>query len=341
MNTIERKRGHIDSALQQQSHTNCFDSIRLRHCALPNVNLDQVTLTTKFFDKITNAPFFVSSMTGGPAESEKINRHLAEACCELGIAMGVGSQKISLEQDGTAGLSRSIRHAIGNQPLFANFGAVNLANLKHVSELSRILDPIEADALILHLNPMQEVFQKSGDTDWSGVLDHIARVCEWSPVPVVVKEVGFGLDLQSSGLLVGAGVHVLDVAGMGGTRFADIEIGLNPEIQQKISSDRVFDDWGYTTVESLCNIKRGLPSSTCWASGGVRHGLDVAKCLCLGAMAVGIAGRFLRPATESTDAVIGVMRQFMSELRISCFGVGVRSTQDLNDTYILGRANGN
>ena len=166
MDNIGRKRGHIKSALNQESHQSCFDSIRLKHRSLPNVSLNAIILETQFFDKTTDAPFFVSSMTGGPSESERINRHLAEACKELRIAMGVGSQRISIQDGEASGLSWSVRRAIGDLPLFANFGAVNLPQLKTVQELGRILDPIEADALILHLNPMQEVFQPDGDTDW-------------------------------------------------------------------------------------------------------------------------------------------------------------------------------
>ena len=336
MNNLERKRRHIDVALEQQPARNCFDSIRLRHRALPNVSLKEITLDTEFFGKTAAAPFFVSSMTGGPSESERINRHLAEACNELGIAMGVGSQRIAMQEGSVSGLTWSVRNAVGTRPLFANFGAVNLPQLNAIQDLGRILDSIEADALILHLNPMQEVFQPNGDTDWTNIIDHIAQVCAWSPVPVVVKEVGFGLDVQSAKELASIGVNVLDVAGMGGTRFADIEIALNAEIRQTLSTDNVFDHWGYTTIESLGMIKKELPTMTCWASGGIRNGLDVAKSICMGASAVGIAGKLLRPATESTDAVIIALRQFMSELRISCFGLGVRSSIGLSRSHILG-----
>ena len=335
MDNIGRKRGHIKSALNQEPHQSCFDSIRLKHRSLPNVSLNAIVLETQFFNKTTDAPFFVSSMTGGPSEAERINRHLAEACKELRIAMGVGSQRISIQDGEASGLSWSVRRAIGDLPLFANFGAVNLPHLKTIQELGRILDPIEADALILHLNPMQEVFQPDGDTDWRDIIGYISKVCEWSPVPVVVKEVGFGLDLHSSKELVSAGVKILDVAGTGGTRFADIEIGLNENIREILSTNDVFNNWGYTTTECLINISRALPSTTCWASGGIRNGLDVAKSMCLGASAVGIAGRLLRPATESTDAVLKVMKQFISELRITCFGLGVETVRDLNNSHIL------
>jgi isopentenyl-diphosphate delta-isomerase len=335
VNNLERKRGHIEVALEQQSVRSCFDRVRLKHRALPNVSLNAIHLGTDFFGKPAAAPFFVSSMTGGPSESERINRHLAEACNELGIAMGVGSQRISIQEGNVSGLTWSVRNAIGERPLFANFGAVNLPQLDAIQDLGRILDSIEADALILHLNPMQEVFQSSGDTDWRNIIDDIAQVCAWSPVPVVVKEVGFGLDVRSAKALVASGVDVLDVAGMGGTRFADIEIALNPEIHETLSSESVFDGWGYTTIESLNMIKSALPQTTCWASGGIRNGLDVAKSMCLGASAVGVAGKLLRPATESTEAVLATLQQFMSELKISCFGLGVESSKDLNRSHIL------
>ena len=335
MNNLDRKRGHIQVALEQEPTQSCFDSIRLQHRALPNVNLCEIDLETDFFGKSAAAPIFVSSMTGGPSESELINRHLAEACNEMGVAMGVGSQRISMQEGSLSGLNWSVRSAIGDRPLFANFGAVNLPQLGAVQDLGRILDPIEADALILHLNPMQEVFQPSGDTNWKQITDHIAEVCAWSPVPVVVKEVGFGLDVQSATELVSAGVSVLDVAGRGGTRFADIEIALNANIRKTLSTDNVFDDWGYTTTESLTAIKRAFPTMTCWASGGIRNGLDVAKSMCIGASAVGVAGKLLRPATESTEAVVTVLRQFMSELRITCFGLGVGSSMGLNRTHVL------
>jgi isopentenyl-diphosphate delta-isomerase len=335
VNNLDRKRGHIQVALEQEPTQSCFDSIRLRHRALPNVNLSEIDLETDFFGKSASAPIFVSSMTGGPSESERINRHLAEACNEMGVAMGVGSQRISMQEGSLAGLNWSVRNAIGDRPLFANFGAVNLPQLGAVQDLGRILDSIEADALILHLNPMQEVFQPSGDTNWKQIADHIAEVCAWSPVPIVVKEVGFGLDVRSAADLVSAGVIVLDVAGRGGTRFADIEIALNADIRETLSTDHVFDNWGYTTIESLSMIQRAFPTTTCWASGGIRNGLDVAKSMCLGARAVGIAGKLLRPATESTEAVVTVLKQFMSELRISCFGLGVGSSIDLNRTLVL------
>jgi len=271
-------------------------------------------------------------MTGGPERAEVINRHLAEACRETGLAMGVGSQRIGLERGQTSGLAKSVREAIGKQPLFANFGAVNLLHLRHVSDLQQILDPLEADALILHLNPMQEVFQLGGDTDWTGVLEAIARTCEWCPVPVIAKEVGFGLDAFSAVRLLDAGVSVLDVAGRGGTRFDRIEQQLARADADP--ADEVFADWGLTTVESLQEIHAARPDASILASGGIRNGLDVAKSLCLGAQSAGIAGAVLRDALVSTEAVVATLTRFKDDLRIACFGLGVRAVSDLTPEHI-------
>ena len=332
MNHIDRKNQHIELALAQSEPRSPFDRLRITHRALPEVNLSDIDLSTTLLGHRQRAPLFISSMTGGPARAETINRHLAEACQETGLAMGVGSQRIGLERGETAGLAESIRHAIGKQPLFANFGAVNLRTLSALSELNRILDPLEADALILHLNPMQEVFQTGGDTDWSGVLDAIAATCDWCPVPVIVKEVGFGLDPVSAEQLLDAGVSLLDVAGRGGTRFDRIEQQLaHPE---GATPEEVFADWGLTTVESLRAIKAVRANAPLVASGGIRNGLDLAKSLCLGAQAGGIAGAVLQDALISTDAVVATLSRFTDDLKIACFGAGVGSVSEWGAQHI-------
>lgn len=332
MNQIDRKNQHIELALAQSEPRSPFDRLRIKHRALPEVNLSEIDLSTQLLGHRLRAPLFVSSMTGGPARAETINRHLAEACQETGLAMGVGSQRVGLELGETAGLAGSIRQAIGQQPLFANFGAVNLLTLSQMSELHRILDPLEADALILHLNPMQEVFQTKGDTNWSGVLEAIARACDWCPVPVIVKEVGFGLDPVSARQLLDVGVSLLDVAGRGGTRFDRIEQQLANTENTK--PEEVFSDWGLTTVEALRAIKAVRPDAPLLASGGIRNGLDLAKSLCLGAQAGGIAGAVLQDALISTDAVVATLSRFTDDLRIACFGAGVRSVSEWNTQYI-------
>jgi L-lactate dehydrogenase (FMN-dependent) and related alpha-hydroxy acid dehydrogenases len=179
---------------------------------------------------------------------------------------------------------------------------------------------------------MQEVFQTGGDTDWSGVLDAIAATCDWCPVPVIVKEVGFGLDPVSAEQLLDAGVSLLDVAGRGGTRFDRIEQQLaHPE---GATPEEVFADWGLTTVESLRAIKAVRSNAPLVASGGIRNGLDLAKSLCLGAQAGGIAGAVLQDALISTDAVVATLSRFTDDLKIACFGAGVGSVSEWGAQHI-------
>ena len=332
MNQTERKNKHIDLALLQSQSCSTFDRLRIKHRALPEVNLGEIDLTTSLLGHTLSAPLFISSMTGGPARAEAINIHLAEACRERGLAMGVGSQRIGLEFGETAGLAGSIRKAIGGQPLFANFGAVNLPTLTNISDLQSIIDPLEADALVLHLNPMQEVFQAGGDTNWHGVLESIAATCDWSTVPVIVKEVGFGLDALTACQLLDVGVKLLDVAGRGGTRFDLIEQQLSQG--EHLDSRDVFKDWGLTTVESLRTIKAARKNAPVVASGGIRNGLDLAKILCLGAQAGGIAGAVLQDALISTDAVIKTLTAFTDDLKIACFGAGASSVLKLSEDHI-------
>ncbi len=339
MNANARKLGHLEHALNQPAQPNAFDRVRLRHSALPECDLNAIDLGTPFLNRQIAAPLFVSSMTGGPQQAERINRHLAEACSEMKLAMGVGSQRIGIQDGQVAGLNYSIRQAMGNQPLLANFGAVNLQHLSAIEDLGAILEPIEADGLILHLNPMQEVFQSAGDTDWRGVLDRIQAVCHWSPVPVIVKEVGFGLDEATAKRLLEAGVHILDVAGRGGTRFDDIEISMNQN-QDLLSSSSVFSGWGYSTVECLMTLSGKLPGASLWASGGIRNGHDVVKALCLGAECAGMAGALLPSAMISTEAVLKMMHTTLTEMRIACFGMGVERIRDLDQTYIWEVDNG-
>ena len=333
MNTLARKISHIEHATaQQKNRVSPFGGIRLRHCALPEVDLQQIDLATNCFDHILAAPLFISSMTGGPSLASSINTHLAEAARELGLAMGVGSQRIALESDHHAGLGSSVRKAIGNQPLFANLGAITASQLHDIQCIERILAPLNADALILHFNPMQEALQDNGDKNWTGVLSACEAICKWCPIPVIAKEVGFGFDLHSARLLVNAGVNVIDVAGMGGTHFGAIEQSLSSETATQQLGD-LFVDWGYSTPECLTELQ-ALEGTTLWASGGIQSGLDVAKALALGARLCGLGGRLLEPALHSTESVVGTLEQIIYELKLSCFGIGVGHVQEISTRHL-------
>ena len=332
MNAAQRKQWHIEQALRQQAApvaaAHPFDRIRLTHNALPDVNFDEIDLSAEFFGQSMASPMFVSAMTGGIDWANDINRALAEACRERSWAMGVGSQRIQLDDDRGQGFEK-LRYWAGDIPLFANYGAVNLLSLKDVRDLQRLTDPLQADALVLHLNPMQEVFQHGGDLNWKGVARRLEAVCQALPLPVVVKEVGFGITPKVAKQLVELGVAAIDVAGRGGTRFDSIEAAANTRVQSQAA---VFVDWGQDTVECLQQMPE-LPIDV-WASGGLRNGLDVAKSMALGASACGFAGRLLEPATQSTEAVIETMDQLSGELRLACFGLGVQRVSDIDRAHV-------
>lgn len=328
----QRKRDHLEIVAAGRHLTDQvglgFDSIRFEHCALPEMDLAEVELGVAFLGKRLAAPILISSMTGGPVEADRINRHLAEAAQALGIALGVGSQRIAIEQAGAAGIGTRLRELAPDVPLLANFGGAQIALGYGLDEARRVVEMIGADALIVHLNPLQEVLQPEGDRDWRGVLDGIARIVPLLGVPLVVKEVGCGLSATVARQLVEAGVQVLDVAGSGGTSWAAIEAerGVHPR-QRRVAQP--FADWGISTVDSLLAVREACPQAVIIGSGGVRHGLDAARAIRLGADLVGQAAGALAAARESTEAVIEHFQILIDQLRIACFCTGSRDLASL------------
>lgn len=326
---LQRKQDHIDLVLEQRQYAaqwSDFDAIRLPHNALPDVNFAEIDLSTRFLGHSLHLPFLISSMTGGPARAEAINTHLAEAARELGLAMGVGSQRVALtgKGDGAAGLEARIRQLMGNQPLFANLGAVQLVEEAGTHMALRAIESLEADALILHLNPMQEMMQDGGDIQWQGVSQAMAAFIAKSPVPVIVKEVGFGISAKTALQLQEMGVAAIDVAGRGGTNFGLVE-GARSHQAAGGDTAQLFAHWGLTTVESLTAIKADPSISLpLVASGGIRHGLDAARAVFMGATLVGQAGPVLKAAINSTQSVIDHYTLMAHHLRIALFGAGAK-----------------
>ncbi|WP_105629860.1 alpha-hydroxy-acid oxidizing protein, partial [Cronobacter sakazakii] len=220
----QRKNDHLDIVLHperaKQTIRTGFEQWRFEHCALPELALDDIDLSTRLFGRVMKAPLLISSMTGGARRASDINRHLAEAAQTLGLAMGVGSQRVALESEDNWGLTGELRRYAPDIPLLANLGAAQIGSLQGLDYARRAVEMVEADALIIHLNPLQEALQTGGDRDWRGVLAAIKRVVNALSVPVVVKEVGAGLSVPVARQLAEAGVTMLDVAGAGGTSWA-------------------------------------------------------------------------------------------------------------------------
>lgn len=304
-----------------------LEKYSLIHCAMPEMALDDVDLRVSLLGKPLQAPLLISAMTGGTATAARINFHLAEAAQTLGIAMGVGSQRPAIE-DPAASWTYQVRQSAPDAFLMANLGAVQLNYGYGVEQCRRAIDMIRADALVLHLNPLQECLQPDGNTDFSNLLARIEALCKTLPVPVVVKEVGWGLSEEVAHQLAQVGVAALDVAGAGGTCWSEVERHrIGQPAMRSIASD--FADWGIPTSESIQLARQGAPDLPIIASGGIRTGIDVAKCIALGADAAGVAHPLLQPAMLSPEAVIERLSILTDELRIAMFCVGARDVAAL------------
>ena len=328
-----RKADHIRINLEEDVQfprlSNGFERYRLMHQALPEVDLEAVDTSVPLFGKTLRLPFLISSMTGGTEAARVINRNLAEGAQARGIAMGLGSQRTGIEQPETAG-TFVVRDVAPDILLFANLGAIQLNYRYNVDQCRRAVEMIEADALILHLNPLQEAVQADGDWDWRGLLGKIEQVVKTVGVPVVAKEVGWGISEAAARQLHDAGVAAIDVAGAGGTSWTEVEYhrATSDELRQLA---RAFADWGIPTAESLQMARRAAPDLPLIASGGMRTGIEAAKALALGATAVGVASSFLRAAALGAAEVVAVVDQLAAELRVAMFATGAGDVAALRE----------
>jgi isopentenyl-diphosphate delta-isomerase len=333
----QRKSEHLHINLEEDVSfprlTTGLERYRFLHNALPEIALGQVDLATTLFGKPLRLPLLISSMTGGTAEAQRINFHLAEGAQAVGIAMGLGSLRAVLEAPHLADTFR-IRHLAPDILLFSNLGAAQLNTGFDLAACQRAVDLVEADALILHLNPLQEILQEDGDTDWRGLLTKIEEVCRHLEVPVVVKEVGWGISAPVARQLVEAGVAVIDVAGAGGTSWSQVEM-YRATTERRRRHCAQFADWGIPTAEALIAVKAALPDTPIIASGGLRSGMDLAKVLALGADMGGLAGPFLRAAQHSAQAVVDLADEMADILRTVMFCLGITEVKALQGTTAL------
>ncbi len=334
-----RKADHIrinlEENVQFSSLTNGFERYRLVHQALPELDLREVDTRVKLLDKTLKVPLLISSMTGGTEAARALNRNLAIGAQARGIAMGLGSQRTGIEQPETAETFR-VRDVAPEILLFANLGAVQLNYRYGVEQCHRAVEMIEADALILHLNPLQEAVQVDGDWNWSGLLDKIEQVVKYLGVPVVAKEVGWGISESAARQLKGVGVAAIDVAGAGGTSWTEVEYHrATSDAFRKLA--RSFADWGIPTAESLLMARRGAPGLPLIASGGMRTGIETAKAVALGATVVGVASSFLKAAAAGPEEVIAAIDQLTAELRVAMFCAGAGDISALRDANRLMR----
>jgi len=335
----QRKQDHLRICLDSDVRSgvsNGLERYRLVHHALPEMALDDVDTRTTFLGHALRAPLLISAMTGGTAEARDINRRLAAAAQTLGIAIGLGSQRAGLEEPALMA-TYQVRDVAPDVLLFANLGAVQLNYGYGVDHCRRAVEAVGADGLVLHLNPLQEALQPQGNTDFGGLLARIAALCRALGVPVIVKEVGWGLSAEVASRLREAGVAALDVAGAGGTSWSEVERrrGATPE---EIAVAEAFVDWGLPTAASLCQVRSACPDLPVIASGGVVDGVEAAICLALGAALVGMAATLLRPATDSVEAVVRRLEVVVRQLRIAMFCSGAKTIPALDTSRLTARS---
>lgn len=333
-----RKSDHIRINLEedvQSGLTTGLEKFRFVHEALPEINLADVDAHLDLMGKRLEVPILISSMTGGTPEAFEINARLAEAAEQAGMAMGVGSQRVALEKKETR-TSFQIRRFAPTALVFANLGAVQLNYGLNVADCQRAVEMVEADGLILHLNPLQEALQAEGNTNFTGLLKKIEQVCRGLDVPVIVKEVGWGVCGATARRLVEAGVQVIDVAGAGGTSWSQVEMFRMEDVnRRKVAAG--FRDWGIPTAEAILQVRQAAPEVKLFASGGLRDGIEIAKCVALGAELGGMAGGFLRAAVQSLDAVMALADVLKRQIQICMFASGATRLEELRDNGKLER----
>ena len=334
----ERKADHIRINVEEDVRSalsNGLERYAFVHRALPEINLEDVDTHLTLFGRRLNAPLLISSMTGGTEQAEAINHNLATAAQKIGVAMGIGSQRAALEDEKQISTFQVRRYA-PDILLFANLGAVQLNYGYAIAHCQRAVEMIEADGLILHLNPLQEAVQREGNSQFAGLLKKIEKICRALSVPVIVKEVGWGICEGDAHRLAEAGVAAIDVAGAGGTSWSQVEMHrAKDEYQKKLAA--AFVDWGIPTADAIENVRRAAPDMTIFASGGLKNGIEVAKCIAMGAVLGGMAGAFLRAAAESEEKTIAALAEMQREIQVCMFAAGAGNLEQLRKIGLIKR----
>ncbi|MDH5811964.1 MAG: type 2 isopentenyl-diphosphate Delta-isomerase [Candidatus Verstraetearchaeota archaeon] len=336
----DRKLSHImicrdfDVSYKKGTH---LDDVELIHCALPELDLEEIDISTRLFGKTISAPIIISSMTGGHPETKKINERLAKAANKLGIGLCVGSQRAALENPALEDTFRVVREISKDLLVIANIGAAQLLSPKAREYAEEAISMIDADALAVHLNPLQELVQPGGDVRFKGVINALSDLANSLNKPLIVKEIGCGISREVARELVKAGVSAIDVAGAGGTSWAAVEFYNSKQRGDILKSEvaETFWDWGIPTAMSLCEVLSLKPKLTVISSGGIQNGLHVAKSIALGADLAGIARTLLLPAFSSDEAIVDRLSRIIAELKTSLALVGCRSLVQLKSTPLV------
>ena len=321
---MNRKDDHIQYAYAQPTKTNDFDLIKFVHHAFPEINEGDIDLSVSIFQKRFPLPFYINAMTGGSEQAKTLNERFAMLAKHFKIPLATGSVSAAIKNPSLADTFTVIRKVNPDGFVIANVGAGQT-----VENAKKAIQLLNANALQIHVNAVQEVVMPEGDRDFSGWLSSIQKIKEHISVPLIVKEVGFGMSKKTIGQLLKIGVELIDVAGQGGTNFAVIEN------QRRTKAFSSFDDWGISTVQSLINAKN-YPQAQIVASGGIRTPLDVVKSLALGAKIVGLSGYFLHLVKDHThEEAVEKLNQFIEEMKMIMLVLGKKNILALKEAELM------
>ncbi len=332
----DRKKDHVELTVTDgtQYHQSAgFERYRFIHNALPEVNSEEVSTEAELLGESFSFPLFISSMTGGYAEAGPVNAIIAEFCEAEDLPFGVGSQRAMLEDDSLTDTFSVVREKAPNAFICSNIGGVQLIGGLGTKRLTRLIDSVKADAIIVHLNPLQELMQPEGDRDFKGVLEGIEQLVKDTELPVIVKETGAGISEHTARRLLNAGVEVIDVAGAGGTSWAKVE---NFRSANSNANHR-FDEWGIPTVECIHQLSKleWERSFEIIASGGIRSSFDIAKSLCLGAHFTATAQPVIKAIKkDGYDGLESLFNQWKQDLSTIMVLLGCTSVRELNGSHI-------
>jgi len=338
--TGKRKVDHIHICLEQKAQaknaTTGFEDVSLIHRALPEINKSKINLSTTFLGKKFYAPLIVGAMTGGAEEATAINASIAEAVEKLGLGMGLGSQRAAIENKNLEKTYRVARDKAPHAFLIANVGGVQLVHGYGVKEVKKIVEMIDADAVAIHLNALQEAVQPEGQTNFQGVLIKIGEIATAIEVPVIVKETGAGISAEDAKALEKAGVKAIDVGGVGGTSFAAVEYYRSNKKKDVVQNylGEAFWDWGIPTAVSLIENAQTVKLPLI-ASGGIRNGTDIAKAFALGASLAAVSQPILEAAVKGPKETQEKLSCIIEELRNIMFLVSAEKLSDLTKSPVV------
>ncbi|MFZ4403526.1 MAG: type 2 isopentenyl-diphosphate Delta-isomerase [Pseudobdellovibrionaceae bacterium] len=331
-----RKKDHIRESLKQRVQAlgrSDLDNVYLLHEALPELNFSEINIQSEFLDQKLSVPFFISSMTAGHKDGHKINQRLAELSHDRQILMGVGSQRRELMDQQAQKEWKRLRRFAPKALLLGNIGLAQLIQ-SPIDDVLRLIENTEALGFFVHTNPLQEVLQKEGTTDFRGGLQKLEALVKQAQVPIILKEVGCGFSASTLQRLSDTGVYAVDVAGLGGTHWGRLEGYRHSMDSSLYKVARTFANWGISTVQSVLNAKKSSVKYQVWASGGLRNGLDVAKVLSLGADKAGMALPFLQAALQGDKALHELVDRVATELKVALFCTGSESIRAFQDKKV-------